>query len=208
MSTTPQIAAVPQDIPPELDRWNWGAFFLNWIWGIGNGTPIALITLIPGVGLIMMMVLGFRGSRWAWRNKRWDSVEQFKRVQRHWAIAGLIVWLAGIALLVAIFAGTFALINDSEAYKLGAAQLQASPLATNALGTPITVGASKHASISIENDSGKASLDFPVSGPKGSGTAYVEAVKKSGVWSLTRLYFKLDGKDGEIDIIGGGNSST
>ncbi|WP_281405489.1 hypothetical protein [Mesorhizobium sp. B2-6-4] len=28
----------PAEIPAELDRWNWGAFFLNWIWGIGNST--------------------------------------------------------------------------------------------------------------------------------------------------------------------------
>lgn len=35
------VAAV---VPPELDRWNWGAFLLNWIWGIGNNTFIALLT--------------------------------------------------------------------------------------------------------------------------------------------------------------------
>ena len=23
----------PQAIPAEIDRWNWGAFLLNWIWG-------------------------------------------------------------------------------------------------------------------------------------------------------------------------------
>ena len=50
----------PAEIPPELDRWNWGAFFLNWIWGIGNSTFIALLTLIPGVNFIMIFVLGAR----------------------------------------------------------------------------------------------------------------------------------------------------
>lgn len=59
----------PAAIPPELDRWNWGAFFLNWIWGIGNSTPMALLALIPGVNVIVMLVLGMRGSRWAWRNR-------------------------------------------------------------------------------------------------------------------------------------------
>jgi hypothetical protein len=204
MTDNAQIAADPRTVPGEIDRWNWGAFFLNWIWGIGNGTPIALLTLIPGLGVIMLFVLGVKGSSWAWRNKRWDSIAHFKRVQRNWAIAGFIVWVGGIALVVAIFAGAFALISNSEAYKLGTAQFQASPIATGALGTPITVGGSRHASISIQNDDGKASLDFPVSGPKASGTAFVEAVKKNGVWSLTRLYFKLDGKDDEIDIVGSG----
>ena len=208
MSATPHIAAPdtiePNQIPQELDRWNWGAFFLNWIWGIGNATPIALLTFVPGLGFIMMFVLGLRGSRWAWRNKRWDGVEHFKRVQRKWAIAGLIVWIAGVAILVAIFTGMFAIINNSEAYKLGVAAAQTSPIAANALGTPITAGGSRHASISIEGDSGKAALEFPVSGPKASGTAFVEAVKKNGVWSLTRLYLKLDGSDSEVNIIGSG----
>jgi hypothetical protein len=81
------------EIPPELDRWNWGAFLLNWIWGIGNNTFIALLTLVPGAGLVMMIVLGAMGSGWAWRNGRWDSVEHFKRVQRRWAIWGAIIWL-------------------------------------------------------------------------------------------------------------------
>ncbi|BAV45927.1 hypothetical protein MesoLj113a_40100 [Mesorhizobium sp. 113-1-2] len=58
----------PAEIPAELDRWNWGAFFLNWIWGIGNSTFIALLALIPVVNLIMIFVLGARGSRWAWQN--------------------------------------------------------------------------------------------------------------------------------------------
>jgi hypothetical protein len=208
MTDGAQQATDPRTVPGEIDRWNWGAFFLNWIWGIGNGTPIALLTLIPGFGLIMLFVLGVKGSSWAWRNKRWDSVAHFKRVQRRWAIAGLIVWVAGIALLVAMFAGAFAVINNSEAYKLGVAAIQSNPIAANALGTPIAAGGSRNASISIDGNNGKAALEFPVSGPKASGTAFVEAIKKNGVWSLTRLYLKLDGSNGEIDIIGSGANST
>ncbi len=112
MTDSVQTAAAPQSIPPEIDRWNWGAFLLNWIWGIGNGTPIALLTLVPIVGFIMMFVLGAKGSRWAWRNKRWESVEHFQRAQRKWAIAGLIVWIAGIAFWAAIFFGTFSILES------------------------------------------------------------------------------------------------
>ena len=56
----------PAEIPPELDRWNWGAFFLNWIWGIGNSTYIALLMFVPLVNIVMIFVLGAKGSRWAW----------------------------------------------------------------------------------------------------------------------------------------------
>ena len=91
----------PAEIPRELDRWNWGAFFLNWIWGIGNSTWIALLTFVPVVGFVMMFVLGARGSRWAWRNRAWRDAEHFRKTQRAWAIAGLAVWLAVIGRAVA-----------------------------------------------------------------------------------------------------------
>ena len=87
--------------PPEIRGWNWGAFFLHWIWGIGNGVWIALLALIPFpfVGLVMAFVLGAKGSEWAWAAKKWDNVEHFKRVQKNWALAGLIVFLVGVAIL-------------------------------------------------------------------------------------------------------------
>src|SRR5450830_1204686 len=69
-------------IPPELDHWNWGAFLLNWVWGIGNNTFIALLMFVPGVNIVMLFVLGVKGSEWAWRNKRWEDADHFKRVQR------------------------------------------------------------------------------------------------------------------------------
>jgi hypothetical protein len=206
MSATPHIAASghaePHPMPPDIGGWNWGAFLLNWIWGVCNATPIALLTFVPLVGFAMPFVLGVKGNGWAWRNKRWDSVAHFKRVQRKWAIAGVVVWACGIGLFSLIFVGAFSLLNNSEAYKLGVAQLQASPLAINAFGTPITAGRTSSGSITTKDDSGTASLTIPVSGPKASGTAVVEAVKKNGVWSLTRLYFKLDGQDNAIDIVG------
>ena len=79
------------DFPAELEGWNWGAFFLNWIWGLFNGTPIALIVFVPGAGLIMAFVLGVKGNEWAWRNQNWRSIEHFKSTQRKWAIAGIVI---------------------------------------------------------------------------------------------------------------------
>ena len=45
------------DVPREIIRWNWGAFFLNWIWGIRNKTYIAFFCILPIVGFVMMIVL-------------------------------------------------------------------------------------------------------------------------------------------------------
>ena len=92
-------------IPPEIKGWNWGAFFLSWIWGIGNRVWIALIVFIPVpfLALIMALVLGAKGTEWAWQSKRWDSIEHFRKTQRTWAywglglvLAPLVIWFLGL----------------------------------------------------------------------------------------------------------------
>jgi len=87
-------------VPSEIKKWNWGAFFLNWIWGLGNKTYIALLCLIPLVNFVIAFILGANGSEWAWRNKRWESVEHFKRVQKKWGWIGLAWFLFAIVLAV------------------------------------------------------------------------------------------------------------
>lgn len=77
-------------VPAEIDEWNWGAFFLNGIWGLGNKTYIALLAFVPVINVVMMFILGFKGNKMAWKNKDWESVEHFKSVQRYWNIAGFV----------------------------------------------------------------------------------------------------------------------
>jgi hypothetical protein len=196
-----------QTIPAEIRRWNWGAFFLNWIWGIGNQTYIALLALIPGFGFIWMLVLGAKGNVWAWRNGRWDSVEHFKRVQRRWAIWGAVIWLAVPALFGAGIGGIFFGLKHSAAYEMAAAKLQANAIAVNVLGSPISTG-TPFGEISVDGSSGKAELSFSATGPKAAGVVFVEAVKKEGVWSITRLTLKLNDSDKVIDLVGGSRSDT
>jgi len=97
--------------PREILGWNWGAFFLNWIWGIGNNVWIAFLTWVPVFGFIWCFVLGAKGSEWAWQHRRFKSVAEFRQVQRAWAIAGLIVFLvllAGNVIAVVLAGITFA----------------------------------------------------------------------------------------------------
>jgi hypothetical protein len=103
--------------PAEISGWNWGAFFLTWIWGIGNNVWIALIALcgiLPYIGwivsLVMAIILGVRGNEWAWQSKRWDSIEHFQKTQRTWMWWGLGVFLLQIALVVAVTILIFSLI--------------------------------------------------------------------------------------------------
>ena len=206
MSDSP-VGFDPKTIPAEIDRWNWGAFLLNWIWGIGNNTFIALLMFVPFVGLVMPFVLGAKGSRWAWRNGRWDSVAHFKRVQRLWAIWGAVIWLGMLVLIGGVFGGAIYAFRHSTAYAMSVAKLQASPIAVSILGSPISTGF-PFGNISVNGADGKAELSFSATGPKAAGVVLVEAVKKNGVWSITRLALKLDGSDKVIDLVGGSKSNT
>lgn len=94
---------VASTLPDELRGWNWGAFFLNWIWGIGNNVWIALLTFV--LGIIWSIVLGAKGNEWAWQHKKWDSIEHFKKTQRAWKKWGLGLFIAGtvIGIIYIIF---------------------------------------------------------------------------------------------------------
>ncbi len=87
-------------LPPEIKGWNWGAFFFNWLWGIANNTYIALLCFIPFVNIIMIFILGAKGNEWAWQNKRWNSIEHFKRVQKNWALVGFILFILSIIIWI------------------------------------------------------------------------------------------------------------
>lgn len=85
-------------VPEEIKGWNWGAFWLNWIWGIAHNVWIALLVFCLPV--IWQIVLGVKGSEWAWQQRQFDSVEQFKQTQAVWSKWGWIIGLVGIAIWV------------------------------------------------------------------------------------------------------------
>jgi len=99
-------AAALATSPPEAEirRWNWGAFFLTWVWGIGNHTYVALWALVPVLTPVMSFVLAAKGSEWAWNRRRWDSVDAFRRTQRAWAICGVAFCLSAVALAGVVIA--------------------------------------------------------------------------------------------------------
>jgi Pentapeptide repeats (8 copies) len=88
---------------------NWGALLLPWIWFLPNrvwgGLWLWLFALIPQWGTMITVVFAIAmaayGNTWAWQSRKWNSVEAFKKHQRGWAIAGLILWGLGIFISLA-----------------------------------------------------------------------------------------------------------
>ena len=98
--------------PSIIGKWNWGAFWFNWLWGIFNGVywPLLLILvgLIPFVGWIATLAgciyLGIKGNELSWNsNKNWPSVEDFEKTQKNWSIA--VLWVLGISFILGIIVG-------------------------------------------------------------------------------------------------------
>jgi len=186
-------------VPVEIDRWNWGAFLLHWIWGIGNDTYIAFLMFVPGVNLVMIFVLGAKGSAWAWRNRRWRDVAHFRHVQRLWAIWGFVLWGLFIGLFAVAMVGIIWLFPHSQPYMMAAERLKQNPAAIEALGSPISTGFPM-GHISASDDRGEAELSFSATGPKGSGTVHLEARKTLGTWRFNRLELELDDGARTIDL--------
>ena len=173
-------------VPDEIRGWNWGAFLLNWIWGIGNNTLIALRMFVSLVNLVMAFVLGAKGSEWAWRNKTWQDVEHFRRTQRTWARVGLAVWVLGAVFMVGLVFAIGAAMKQSEAYQMGTALMAQDARVTERFGSPLSFGRPM-GSIETSGPGGSAKLSFAVEGPLGNGRAFVEAEKRMGSWTLLGL---------------------
>lgn len=94
-------------IPPEIQGLNWGAFLLNWIWGLGNGVMLALLSLIVPFFPFFLLV---KGNELAWRNKQWASVEDFLATQRKWTRWGVIFLIVSFVLSCVITLLVFVLI--------------------------------------------------------------------------------------------------
>lgn len=89
-----------QEVPEEIKKWNWGAFSLNIIWGIGNKTYLPLLCLIPLFNFVWVFICGFKGNEGAWRDGNYTDVETFKQVQKTLSRAGIAMFIIQIVIIL------------------------------------------------------------------------------------------------------------
>jgi len=188
-------------IPPEIKGWSWGAFLLNWIWGMGNNTFIAFLTWVPFFGWIFMFVLGAKGNQWAWENNTWRDVEHFKSTQRKWAIGGVLIYLFIILFVWGIVFWAFGLMKENNAYKMSFLAVQNNPEVIEMIGTPIESGFFIIGNMSTNKGKGEANLQYTITGPKGEGEVDMYATKKQGKWTMHQLGVYIEANDKTISII-------
>lgn len=187
MEDTNQVQFDKEQIPEELRKWNWGAFLLTWIWGIGNKTYIAFLCLVPVLGLIMAVVLGVKGNEWAWQHGRWYSVDDFKQTQRKWSFVGVLT-IIGIILMALLLVILFEVglakigaVDDSMKIINNSSRVEA------CFGEPIKKGFFITGSVYFSGKNGVASLTIPIIGTKQNGNAYLNAKKTNGQWEINSL---------------------
>lgn len=94
--------------------WNEGAFWWGVIWGFAHKAWKPSLILLPIVLLIPKNAgtgiaggyFAFYGNKYAWKSKKWDSMEQFLKSQRKWAISGRILVVVTIILVVLYIVGS------------------------------------------------------------------------------------------------------
>ncbi len=122
---------------------------------------------------------------------------------------GWVKWvLLGLVLVLGLPAGCtyaiFGALGDGEAAKIAVMEADRHPLVQQKLGTPLKRGWLTTGSIKPDGTGGRADLAVPVSGPKGSGTAYIRATKSAGRWTVDTLTVTPSDGSSQIHVIGAG----
>ncbi|MFA6356870.1 MAG: cytochrome c oxidase assembly factor Coa1 family protein [Candidatus Omnitrophota bacterium] len=107
-------------------------------------------------------------------------------------ISSAVVIILFVGLTVLILSLAFGMFKSSDIYKEALSKAESNSVVGATLGVPIKEGFFISGNISTNGPSGSAELAIPVSGPKGSGTIFVEASKSAGRWSFSTFIFESD----------------
>lgn len=84
-------------LPDEARGFSWGAFFCGPLWGFPYRIWVSILALVPGIGALVWLWMGFNGREMAWRAREWDSVQTFLKSERRWTRVGLVLfWLIAL----------------------------------------------------------------------------------------------------------------
>ena len=106
-----------------------------------------------------------------------------------WALIGCgSLLVLGAIFCVVIVVVVFGAMKKSDVYQEALKRAQADPAVIAALGTPIEAGLMVTGSVNVDSSGGHATLDFPISGPKGKATVHAVGTKSGGEkWDYTEL---------------------
>jgi hypothetical protein len=203
MASRPNQALQPNrgPLPPHLKRWNWGAFTLNWVWGLGNGVYIALLMFVPGVNLVMPFVLGARGNEWAWQKGDWKDEAEFLHAQKIWSRVGVGALIGIPAFFGIIFFVTFYSMRHSEPVQMSFELARDNVQVIAVLGDPVTMnGWLISGNLDYVTSSGHVDVEYEISGSHGSGRIHFIAELHDQDWKIFKHTLTLIPSGRIIDL--------
>lgn len=105
-----------------------------------------------------------------------------------------------IIFIGSIFYGVTTVLEESQPYEYALEKINQDEEITNLLGSPIEKDGMIQGSYNNNNGNKTADIKIPISGPKGSGTLFVEATGENGDWTYNVIRVEI--KDNEhIDLL-------
>jgi hypothetical protein len=122
-----------------------------------------------------------------------------------WAIPGgccgcLVISLLMFAAIAMLVVGMF---RNSEVVQQAMERAATDPELVQELGTPLKAGYLISGNLQTSGSSGTADLLIPISGPKGSGSMVLVAVKSGGTWTFTTLKVSLSEAEEQLNLLPG-----
>lgn len=111
------------------------------------------------------------------------------------------VLVMGCLLVAGVFVTISVALCSSDAYQLAVAAAQREPSVTAELGAPVRAGWLTTGQVSVAGSVGEASLEIPLSGPRGSGTLSARAHKSAGKWTFSHLNVRIPGRSAPLDLL-------
>jgi|GEM_PF-3263452 len=175
---------------PKVKGWNWGPFILTFFWTIFHGFwGMAILSIIPGIGFLIGIILGFKGNEWAWKIDKHKNYHIFIEQQRRWNKVGIIF----IIMYSVIFIPTFSFfgytiydIKYGKTYTKISHTINNTEKLTDLLGHPIQINS--FFNFNIKNNF--ARYEFDVVGPKNRGRIVLKQYKGETIYLVLMLHSK------------------
>jgi hypothetical protein len=116
------------------------------------------------------------------------------------AIGCGIIIVLGVAAVLAIAIFVVSVVKRSDVYREAYSRASNDPRVVAALGTPIERGWWVIGKVSVDDNTGTANIDFPISGPKGNARVHAAASRENDAWSYSSLVVR-PAAGGEIDVL-------
>jgi len=128
--------------------------------------------------------------------KSWIEQHPYAKI----ALGLLLLFVLMGSFIVILFTIILSSFHGSEVYQQAIARARTDPQVVQELGEPVRPGWLILGELKTSNDTGKADLQIPISGPRGKAQIRAIAEKSEGVWRFSCLQVVVGGKD-PIDLL-------